>query len=601
MYKLLKRHFGYDKFRPNQEEIIKAILSGKDVFASLPTGGGKSLCYQLPALRFDGLTVVISPLIALMKDQVDEVQTKEIPAAFLNSSLESDETAEIYSRLYRNQIKLLYLSPERLAVEGYMERLKELNVSFFAVDEAHCLSEWGHDFRPDYLVLSRIRENFPQVPIAAFTATATHKVQEDIVRLLNLKDPFQVRASFDRKELSYRVRPKKDVLTQIEGYVKDHQNDSGIVYRTSRKDVEKTASHLRERGLKALPYHAGLTKEKRNEYQDLFNRDEVNVMVATTAFGMGINKTNIRYVLHGDLPKSMEAYYQETGRAGRDGMDSECVLFFSSGDRAKQKYFIDQLDNPEEQQKSLDNLNYLVRFAQVNQCRRKQILAFFGEEGADHCGNCDVCNDTREKVRATVDAQKLLSAVIRTGESFGIAHIIDIVRGADTEKIRSRNHQNIKTYGVGKDKSKVWWRGIMDELLGQEMIYQDSNRYNVIKLTDRGRRVLFGEEEFYISDTTASRQDEKSRKSSAQIDLGPVDEELLQRLKEVRTELAREGQVPPYIIFSDKTLRDMAARKPETGSEMLDVSGVGEKKRELYGSRFLSVIGDFIARGEGAT
>ncbi|MDC7221735.1 MAG: DNA helicase RecQ [Spirochaetales bacterium] len=593
MYNLLKRHFGYEKFRPNQEEIINAVLSGQDVFASLPTGGGKSLCYQLPALKFEGLTVVISPLIALMKDQVDEVQSKGIPAAFLNSSLESGEVAEIYSRLYRKEIKLLYLSPERLAVEGYLERLGELNVSFFAVDEAHCLSEWGHDFRPDYLILSKIRETFPGVPLAAFTATATHKVQDDIVRILNLNNPFLVRASFDRKELYYQVRPKKSVLTQIEAYVKAHPGESGIVYRTSRKDVEKTASHLRDQGLKALPYHAGLTKERRTEYQELFNRDEVDVMVATTAFGMGINKTNIRYVLHGDLPKSMEAYYQETGRAGRDGMDSDCLLFFSSGDMARQKYFIDQLESPEERKKSLDNLNYLVRFAQVNQCRRKQILAFFGEELKENCGNCDVCKDTRERVSATVDAQKILSAVIRTGESFGATHIIDIVRGADTEKIRSRNHQNIKTYGVGKDKSKLWWRGIVDELIGQERIFQDGDHYNVLKLTEAGRKVLFGEEDFFISDTTAARE-EKPRKNTLLPNLEPVDEELLKKLKEKRTELARENNVPPYIVFSDKTLNAMAAVKPETSGEMLDVSGVGEKKLELYGSAFLAVIRDSV-------
>jgi ATP-dependent DNA helicase RecQ len=594
MYKLLKQYFGYDNFRPNQEEIINAILSGQDVFGSLPTGGGKSLCYQLPGIKSEGLTVVISPLIALMKDQVDEVVSKGIPAAFLNSSLESDEVGEIYSRLYNNQIKLLYLSPERLAVEGYMERLKELNVSLFAVDEAHCLSEWGHDFRPDYLILSRIRENFPSVPIAAFTATATEKVQRDIISLLNLNDPLLVRASFDRKELYYQVRPKKKVISQISSFIKEHSEDTGIVYRTSRKDVEKTASHLRDEGIKALPYHAGLTKERRTEYQELFNRDEVNVMVATTAFGMGINKTNIRYVLHGDLPKSMEAYYQETGRAGRDGENSECVLFFSSGDRAKQVYFIDQLESEEEKKKSLDNLNYLVRFAQVNVCRRKQILAFFGEDLNENCGHCDVCNDTREKVNATVDAQKFLSAVIRTGESFGIGHIIDVLRGADTEKIRNRNHQEIKTYGVGKDKSKIWWRGIGDELIAQELVFQDRDQYNVLKMTETGRKVLFGEERFYISDTTASRKDKETKKTSLiQSDI-PVDEELLKGLKEKRTELAREAQVPPYIIFSDKTLRNMAALKPETSSDMLDVSGVGEKKLELYGSAFLGVIRGFI-------
>ena len=593
MYKVLKRHFGYDSFRENQEEIIKAVTSGRDVFASLPTGGGKSLCYQLPGLIFDGLTVVISPLIALMKDQVDDVQAKGIPAAYLNSSLGSDEVAEIYSRLYRNQIKLLYLSPERLAVEGYMEKLHGLNLSFIAVDEAHCLSEWGHDFRPDYLILSRLRDRFPAIPIAAFTATATERVQDDIVSLLKLNDPFLVRASFDRKELYYQVKPKRDVLSQISLYVKEHPDDSGIVYRTSRKDVEKTAAHLRDRGLKALPYHAGLAKEKRSEYQDLFNRDEVSVIVATTAFGMGINKTNIRYVIHGDLPKSMEAYYQETGRAGRDGVKSLCLLLYSSGDIAKQKYFIDRMESQEEQRKAMENLGYLVRFAQVNQCRRRQILAFFGEKLEEDCGYCDVCCEKRESVEATVDAQKVLSAVARTGERFGMGHIIDIVCGADTEKIRNNNHQTLKTYGVGREKSKKWWRGILDELIGQEMIYQDSAHYNVLKMTDRGRDTLFGRSDFFISEISAREKDgaDRRRKLSSEI---PADEELLRRLKDKRKELAREKRVPPYIIFSDKTLADMSASKPETGAEMLEVSGVGEKKLEAYGGDFLAVIREYL-------
>ena len=594
MYKILKRHFGYDSFRENQEEIITAVTSGRDVFASLPTGGGKSLCYQLPGLIFDGLTVVISPLIALMKDQVDDVQSKGIPAAYLNSSLEADEVAEIYSRLYRNQIKLLYLSPERLAVEGYMEKLDELNISFFAVDEAHCLSEWGHDFRPDYLILSRLRERFPHIPIAAFTATATEKVQDDIISLLKLNDPFLVRASFNRKELYYQVRPKREVLSQISLFIKEHPDDSGIVYRTSRKDVEKTASYLRDRGIKALPYHAGLAKERRSEYQDLFNRDEVSVIVATTAFGMGINKTNVRYVLHGDLPKSMEAYYQETGRAGRDGVNSLCVLYYSAGDIARQKYFIDRMESPEEQRKSLENLAYLVRFAQVNQCRRRQILAFFGEKLEEDCGYCDVCCEKRESVEATVDAQKVLSAMARTGERFGIGHVIDIVCGSDTEKIRSNNHQSLKTYGVGKGKSKKWWRSIVDELIGQEMIFQDSSSYNILKMNDGGRDVLFGRSDFYISEISASEKG-KSGKQTRPVSSGvPADEDLLLLLKEKRKELAREKHVPPYIIFSDKTLAEMSAVKPETATEMMEVSGVGEKKLEAYGGEFLGVIRGYI-------
>jgi ATP-dependent DNA helicase RecQ len=592
--KILKSVFGYSSFRENQEDVITAIMSGKDVFTSMPTGGGKSLCYQIPGLMFDGLTVVISPLIALMKDQVDDAISKGIPAAFLNSTLKKEEVSEIYSRLYKNEIKLLYLSPERLAVEGYIDRLHEFKVAFFAIDEAHCLSEWGHDFRPDYLILSHIRDNFPDVPMAAFTATATNKVQDDIIRILKLKIPLTVRASFDRKELNYQVRPKTEVLSQISAFIKNHPDESGIVYRISRKDVEKTAAHLKKRGIRALPYHAGLTKEERTRNQELFNNDEVDVVCATTAFGMGINKSNIRYVIHGDLPKSMEGYYQETGRAGRDGLDSNCVLFFGTGDIAKQNYFIDQIEDPQEQVKCKDNLNSLVRFATVNVCRRKQILEYFGEAHNGHCENCDVCNDITEKVEATVDAQKVLSAIIRTNQGFGINHIIDIVWGADTEKIRSRNHQELKTFGVGRDKSKKWWRGIINELIGQQAIFQDSERYNVLCMTELGQNILYGREDFFISETTATKEPEGPSRDDL-LDRGEFkDKALFKLLIDRRTEIAQENHVPPYIIFSDKTLKDMSLLKPRNNDEFLLVSGVGEKKMEVYGPQFLPVIQEYL-------
>ncbi len=596
--KILTSIFGYDTFRENQENVIASIISGKDVFTAMPTGGGKSLCYQIPGLMFDGLTVVISPLIALMKDQVDEAISKGIPAAFLNSALDRASISEIYTRLYRNTIKLLYLSPERLAIESYIEKLRDFKVSFFAIDEAHCLSEWGHDFRPAYLCLARIRDSFPDVPMAAFTATATHKVQADIIRILRLKNPLIVRASFDRKELNYQVRAKTEVLSQISAFIKNHPDESGIVYRVSRKDVENTAAHLKQRGINALYYHAGLSKEERTRNQELFNNDEADVICATTAFGMGINKSNIRYVIHGDLPKSIEGYYQETGRAGRDGLESHCALFFSRGDVAKQRYFIDKIEDPREQAKCKANLNSLVRFATINICRRKQLLEYFGETRNGECGNCDVCNTITEKEEATIDARKLLSAIARTNQGYGINHIIDIIWGADTEKIRSRNHNKLKTFGIGKDKSKKWWRALVDELIGQRIIFQDSERYNVLCMTEAARPILYGNAKFFISATPLSPPPEATTRGDL-VDRaergGIADSELLKLLKEKRTAIAKESRVPPYIVFSDKALRDMSLLKPRNNDEFLLVSGVGHKKMEVYGPQFLPIIQNYIA------
>ena len=591
---ILKKHFGYDSFRPNQEEIIQAVLDGRDVFASMPTGGGKSICYQIPALCKEGLTIVISPLIALMKDQVDNARESGVPAAYLNSTLTAEETSSVYARLHRNEIKLLYISPERLALDGYLESLKEFPITFFAVDEAHCLSEWGHDFRPDYLVLSRIKEVFPAVSAAAFTATATRKVQDDIIRILKLSDPFLVRASFNRKELFYRVDRKDKVLKQITAFIMDHSGQAGIVYRTSRKDVEKTAAHLADRGIKALPYHAGLSQAERQENQEMFNRDETDVIVATIAFGMGIDKSNIRYVIHGDLPKSMEGYYQETGRAGRDGLESHCLLLYSAGDLVKLQYFIDKMENPAEKEKARKNMQRMANFASVNVCRRKQILEYFDEPAADDCGFCDICTGATEKVNGSVDAQKILSAVIRTDQRFGVTHIIDIVQGADTEKIRRMGHDQIKTYGVGKDKSKKWWRGIVEELLSQKAVCQDPESYNALKMTEKGKNILFGKEPFFIIKKDDTLPKLPSQSEDALAGTNRYDKNLFETLKEVRTELARQKNVPPYVIFSDKTLREMSALKPVDNSGFLRVSGVGETKLEQYGPVFLPKIREFL-------
>ncbi len=616
---VLRDVFGFTEFRPNQEEIVEAVLAGRDVFAAMPTGGGKSICYQLPALLLPGLTVVVSPLLALMKDQVDAARELGLPAAFLNSALDAEEAREVYRDLFAGRLKLLYISPERFSLEGFAEKLSGFDVALFAVDEAHCLSEWGHDFRPDYLGLAAIRDVFPRARIAAFTATATTKVQEDIIGLLALKDPFVVRASFDRRELFYEVAPKVDVLRQILEFVEARPGEAGIVYRTSRADVEKTAAFLKAKGIKAVPYHAGLPQARREKHQDLFNRDKADVVVATIAFGMGIDKSNIRFVVHGDLPKSVEGYYQETGRAGRDGLDSRCLLLFGRGDVARQSWFIERTEDAEERERARKRLRRMADFASVNVCRRKQLLEYFDEPHPGNCGACDVCTGVAEEISASEEARMLLSAVARTGERFGLVHVVDVVTGADTEKVRRFGHDRLRTFGVGGDRPKGFWLGLAGDLIAQGCLRQNPDRYNALELTASGRDVLFGREEFRVLKRAEpgsakkkrggrkgpgkeARADAKIRggaetegdaaaKSAAGLRRAGADEGLFERLRLVRLDIAGEKNLPPYVVFSDKTLREMCRLLPETREELLEVSGVGEHKLEAYGGRFLAEIG----------
>ncbi len=585
----LKKTFGYKKFRSHQKEIISNLLDGRDVFASLPTGGGKSICYQLPALHMKGITIVLSPLVALMKDQVDGARDSGIEAYCLNSSLATSETAAVYRALEKGIVKLLYISPERFAIDGFLDQLKCFNISFVAVDEAHCVSEWGHDFRPDYLSLSRIREHFPKAVIAAFTATATLKVQDDIIGLLKLNNPFTVRASFNRKELYYRIIAKNGANRQIYDFICNHRNQSGIVYRISRSDVEKTAQYLAEKGIRALPYHAGLSTKVREQNQDLFNKDEVDVVVATIAFGMGIDKSNIRFVIHGDLPKSIEGYYQETGRAGRDALPSECLLLYSAGDISKIHYFINKITDEKEKTRATRNLNNMASLASVNVCRRKQILEHFNEEYNENCGACDICNGEAEQVDGTIDAQKILSAMMRTDQIFGISHIIDIVKGADTEKIRKFGHEKIKTWGAGKDKSKNWWRSIINELLGQKHIYQDHENYNSLKIDSTGADLLYGRSQFIVLMRKEGKKENRENYRHIKYDEG-----LFDSLKVLRLQIAKKKGLPPYIVFNDNTLKEMSSLRPDNETAMLRVSGVGERKMEQYGFLFLKEIRDYL-------
>jgi len=590
MLETLRTVFGFRTFRPNQEDIIRSILGGKDVFAVMPTGGGKSLCYQLPAKLMEGTAVVISPLIALMKDQVDSALENGIAAAFMNSSMTTQEMSDVYCALKQDKVKLLYIAPERFAMPRFLETLKSFPISLFAIDEAHCVSEWGHDFRPDYLSLSLIPKEFQGVPVAAFTATATPKVQEDIIDRIGLRAPFIVRASFNRENLFYEVRPKSKVPSQVLEFLGEHRDESGIIYRTTRDSVMETAEFLAARGIKALPYHAGLTSEERNRNQEAFNRDEAQVIVATIAFGMGIDKSNVRYVLHVDLPRNVESYYQETGRAGRDGEPAHCLLLFSRGDIPKIRYFIDKMEDEKERSVSLQKMNRVIEYASHNVCRRRQLLGFFGEDyPEENCRGCDICTGSVQRIDITEDAQIVMSVVSRTGQRFGIGHVIDVVTGADTKRIRELGHNEVNTYGAGKHKDKKHWRFLMDELLAQAMVRQEGDPYPVLKLTRKGLDVLYGKEEA----KALKKQESAKTKHEKAADSSQYDEALFERLRVVRKKIAQEHHVPPYIIFSDKTLREMCRYFPATLADMRRINGVGDAKLERYGREFVHEIKEY--------
>ncbi|MDF7826919.1 DNA helicase RecQ [Pontiellaceae bacterium B12227] len=585
MHEALHRIFGFQQFRPNQEEIVSAILDKRDAFAVMPTGGGKSLCYQLPAHLMEGLCVVISPLISLMKDQVDAAKANGLDAEFLNSTLAPKDRARVYQALENYQLDLLYVSPERFAMPDFIATLKQAKVSFFAIDEAHCISEWGHDFRPDYLSLANIVTHFPKAGIAAFTATATHKVSDDIITKLGLRDPYLTRASFDRPNLFYQVLPKDNLDIQLLEFLHEHPNESGIIYRTTRKSVEATADFLKEQGVKALAYHAGLTPVQRKKNQEQFNRDQVQVVVATIAFGMGIDKSNVRFVLHGDLPKNMEGYYQETGRAGRDGEPARCQLYFSRSDIVRIRYFIEQTEDPNERKIAEQQLFQMVQFAEANVCRRKAVLGYFGESyEKENCSTCDICVGDVERVDATVPAQKIMSAIQRSGQKFGAVHIADIVAGAKTARIRQFGHDQLKTYGAGKDQDKKYWRRIIDALLAQECLVQNADQYSALELTPKGKQVLFGKRTF-----ETIRQKEGKAKASMST-TGDYSPKLFEQLRAERKRLAQEEGVPPFVIFSDRTLREMALYFPDTEEEMSNISGVGAAKLAKYGDTFMTII-----------
>jgi ATP-dependent DNA helicase RecQ len=587
---LLKQYFGFTTFRPLQAEIIRDSLEGKDVFALLPTGGGKSLCFQLPALTRDGMTIVVSPLIALMKDQVDALQASGIAATFLNSSLSTDESRERLRGLHTGKFRLLYVAPERLMLSGFLEDLKRWNVRLIAVDEAHCISEWGHDFRPEYRQLAQLRELFPTVPFMALTATATGRVREDIVAHLKLREPRIYAASFNRPNLTYRVLAKSKPYDQVFEFVRARRKECGIVYCQSRKAAESVAERLSEDGIRAKPYHAGLTPKQRAEHQEQFLRDDVHVICATIAFGMGINKPNVRFVIHHDLPKNIEGYYQETGRAGRDGLPGECVLLFSAGDVVKQTQFIDEKANPQEQKIAREQLQQMVHYAENAGCRRSELLAYFGEEfPADGCGACDNCLSPRATFDGTLAAQKILSCVFRVREKngfgVGLNHVVEVLTGADTEKIRKWDHARLSTYGIGKEHSRPEWAAIGRELIRLGYLRQTAEKFSVLELTQAGAALL--KQRAKVTLTKPVTVPEKASHRAGEI---ACDELLFEKLRLLRKNLADERDVPAYIIFSDVALRQMARDYPANARDFTSISGVGEKKLREFGDVFLTEI-----------
>ncbi|MSU31093.1 MAG: DNA helicase RecQ [Pedosphaera sp.] len=588
----LKKVFGYTAFRPHQEEIIRTSMAGRDVFALLPTGGGKSLCFQLPALVRPGLTVVISPLIALMKDQVDQLQANGVAATFLNSTLGEKERKARWRGLNAGQYKLLYLSPERLmAGEGSIfDALSRWGVVLVAVDEAHCISEWGHDFRPEYRQLATLRERMTDLPFMALTATATTRVRNDIVQQLSLRDPAIFVASFNRPNLTYRVLPKAQGYKQILEFMRARPRESGIVYCFSRAGAESLAEKLKTDRIRALPYHAGLTPLERAKNQDAFLRDETRVICATIAFGMGINKPNVRFVIHHDLPKNIEGYYQETGRAGRDGLPSECVLLFSAGDVAKQTSFIAEKSNPEEQRLAREQLRQMTRYAEDAGCRRVALMGYFGEDFSKaSCGACDNCLNPRDTWDATVPAQKFLSCVFRirqkSGFNTGINHVIAVLTGSDSEKIRQWGHQTLTTYGIGMDMGRNEWGGVGRELIRLGYLRQISEPYSIIEMAPDGLAALKDRRLIHLT-----RPMERGRPKAERIGDISCDELLFEKLRQLRKTIADAQGVPPYIVFGDVSLRQMAREYPVSEGDFRRISGVGERKVQDYGKSFFEEI-----------
>ncbi len=590
---LLQQKFGFLGFRGEQADIIEAVINDADVLVLMPTGGGKSLCYQLPALVRPGVGLVVSPLIALMEDQVAALKQLNIAAACLNSSMSPQQQAQVWQALTAGTLDLLYVAPERLTQRETRSQLQSMEIALIAIDEAHCVSQWGHDFRPDYLQLAELREDFPQVPMLALTATADSQTREDIVRRLKLRNPRRFVSGFDRPNIAYHVQPRTDERRQLTGFLEPFRGQSGIVYCLARKKVDAIAQWLADEGWPALPYHAGMDGQQRQTNQHRFATEDGIVMVATIAFGMGIDKPDVRFVAHLDLPKSMEAYYQETGRAGRDGEPATAWMVYGLQDVVRLKQMMESGDAGEEI-KALEKrkLDALLGWCEVSSCRRGPLLAYFDDHSeTTHCGNCDNCLSPVSTFDATDPARKFLSCVYRTGQRFGVGHIIDVLRGGDTAKIRQHGHDGLSTFGIGQETSTAQWRSIARQLIVHGYLVANQDLYGALQLTEQCRDLLRGGETLELrKDRSSKSRPSLSQAAKPVANLDPDDQPLWEALRECRRELAQELSLPPYVIFHDSTLRQMASARPQDAEAMLQINGVGETKLDRYGSRFLAIL-----------
>jgi ATP-dependent DNA helicase RecQ len=588
----LSRIFGYKDFRPYQQEIIATLIAGQDLFVLMPTGGGKSLCYQVPALHRPGVAIVVSPLISLMKDQVDALLANGVRAAYYNSSLKAEEARQTLARLHDNRLDLLYVAPERLMNDAFIERLRGIEIALFAIDEAHCVSQWGHDFRPEYRQLGRLRTLLPGPPIIALTATAEPHTQVDILKGLGLTGARTFVTGFDRPNIRYTVVDKVKPVAQLRDFLAARPGEAGIVYALSRKRVEAITKDLNKAGIAAAAYHAGLADTERQEAQNGFQQDDIQVVVATVAFGMGIDKSNVRFVVHYDLPKNIESYYQETGRAGRDGLPAEALLLFGYGDIVIARGLIDKGYNLERKRIELHKLNSMVAFGEAQTCRRRILLNYFGDKLGEPCGNCDICLNPPRQIEVTEEARKALSCVFRVGQRFGIGHIIEVLCGAKNQRLLKLGHDRLSTYGIGADRPRDFWAALLRHLINQGFLHQDIANYSVLTLSGTAGPLLKGEHPLRMPEPRVKAAGQKTKGKSRAKLIGDLeyDQNLFAELRALRKKIATEQGVPPFVIFSDTSLVEMAAVRPRNEAGLLGITGVGKHKLEHYGARFLAVL-----------